>query len=184
MFEVTHSYDGSSLQRWLTGHHLFFVEIQAIILAVDLYVREPNDANLRHVIALLRGSATSMQFAADFSPAAYEPVRQSMAHLDPEFSGLFSADHRVMMQRLKKLKETVARHPSDFRDLKDAISIAYNAHAHVCRRVVGDGGSLANKDGTAWRTILTTLLPLALERIGIRRTNARAKESHDAKHLH
>jgi hypothetical protein len=78
MSEQSHPYLGSSLERWLTGHHFFFVEIQAIVLSIDAYERTPTDVNLRVVIDLIRGSATSMQFAGNFSRAAYGPVRKSM----------------------------------------------------------------------------------------------------------
>jgi hypothetical protein len=160
-------YQGSSIERWLTGHHLFFVEIQAIILAIHVYDQAPTDRNLQTVADLIRGSATSMQFAGNFTRAAYDPVRQSMAHLAEGFSGLLSADHRVLMRELKKLKRAADSSSPAYHDLKDAIEVAYKAHAHVCERFVGDAGSLANKDGTAWKTILSRYLPRALSRIGV-----------------
>lgn len=167
MLEQDHPYRGSSIQRWVAGHHMFFVEIQAIILSIDAYERAPTDANLRTVNDLIRGSATSMQFAGNFTRAAYEPVRKSMAHLDEDFSGAFSADHRLMIGRLASLKRAAESGSPIYRDLKDAIEVAYKAHAHVCRRFVGDEGSLANQGSVAWQTILKRLMPRALSKIGI-----------------
>jgi len=168
MVDQSLPYRGSSIQRWITGHQMFFVEIQAIILSIDAYERAPTDANLRVITDLIRGSASSMQLAGNFTSAAYEPVRESMAHLDKDFSGLFSADHRIMIGKLAKLKRSMQSVSSTYCDLKDAIEIAYKAHAHVCKRFVGDHGSLANESSVAWRTILSKYLPRTLSKIGFR----------------
>lgn len=177
MFDNSHPYQGKSIERWIAGHHLFFVEIQLIVLAIDAYDRTPTPSNLSTVIDLIRGSATSMQLAGNFSRDAYEPVRESMAHLDEDFSGIFSADHRVMIRKLAKLKKTSQADSAVHLDLKDAIEIAYKAHAHVCRRFVGDHGSLANADTIAWKTILNKFMPRTLSKIGFSR-QPNAKRNH------
>lgn len=157
----------------MKGHHLFFVEIQAIVLSIDTYEREPSDANLRVVIDLIRGSAASMQFAGNFDRDAYDPVRASMVDVDEDFSGIFSADHRVMIRKFAKLKRAADCNSPTYCDLKDAIEVAYTAHAHVCRRFVGDGGSLANESTVAWRTIVEKFMWRALGKIGFVRQNER-----------
>jgi hypothetical protein len=185
MLHQQHPYVGSSIERWIVGHHLFFVEIQTIIVAIDAYERAPTDANLRAVVDLIRGSATSMQFAGNFTREGYEPVRESMAHLDEDFSGIFSADHRLMIRKLGKLKRAIDANSSLHRDLKDAIEVAYKAHAYVCRRFVGDGGSLANHETVAWQTILNKFMPRALAKIGIIHRKEAPQESHSHdKNLH
>ncbi len=161
------AYRGPTMERWIVGHHLFFVEIQAIILAIDAYERAQSDANLRAVAALLRGSTASMQFAGNFARADYEVVRASMADLENDFSGTFSADHRVMMRKLATLKRLADPASAAFLELKNALEEAYKAHAHVCRRFVGDAGSLANEGNVAWKALLDRFLPRALSRLGI-----------------
>jgi hypothetical protein len=168
-----HAYRGPTMERWIVGHHLFFVEIQAIILGIDAYEREPTDANLAAVTALLRGSTASMQFAGNFARADYETVRVSMADLEADFSGAFSADHRVMMRKLATLKRLADPASSAFHELKQALEDAYKAHAHVCRRFVGDAGSLANEGSVAWKALLDRFLPRALARLGITASKAR-----------
>lgn len=140
--------------------------IQGLIVAINEYDRAPSNANLRKVTDLLRGSATMMQFAGNFAPEAYGAVRDSMAHLDADFSGIFSADHRLMIRKLVMLKKAVGGNPIEYRDLKDAMEVAYRAHAYVCRRLVGEQGSLANESSVAWRTILEKFLPRALTKMG------------------
>jgi hypothetical protein len=178
-----HAYRGPTMERWIVGHHLFFVEIQAIILGIDAYERMQSDANLRAVTDLLRGSTASMQFAGNFARADYETVRVSMADLESDFSGTFSADHRVMMRKLATLKRLADPHSRAFRELKRALEDAYKAHAHVCRRFVGDAGSLANEGSVAWKALLDRFLPRALARLGImapkaRRAATRSRPAH------
>jgi hypothetical protein len=72
-----------------------------------------------------------------------------------------------MIRKLVKLKRAAESDSPTYCDLKDAIEVAYRAHAHVCRRFVGDGGSLANENTVAWRTILTKFMPRTLLKIGI-----------------
>lgn len=180
-----HPYQGSSLERWHVGHHLFFVEIQAIVISIDAFERNPTETNLRVVTDLIRGSATSMQFAGNFTRAAYEPVRSSMEHLDKDFSGIFSADHRIMIRKIAKLKRAADDGSAAYCDLKDAIEVAYKAHAHVCRRFIGDAGSLANNSVIAWQTILNKFMPRTLAKIGIRHQSASSQKSNaDEKNLH
>jgi hypothetical protein len=178
-----HAYHGPTMERWIVGHHLFFVEIQAIILGIDAYERVPSDANLRAVTDLLRGSTASMQFAGNFARAEYDTVRLSMADLESDFSGAFSADHRVMMRKLATLKRLADPQSLAFRELKDALEEAYKAHAHVCRRFVGDAGSLANEGSVAWKALLDRFLPRALARLGITArkaggNGARSRQAH------
>jgi hypothetical protein len=178
-----HAYRGPTMERWIVGHHLFFVEIQAIILGIDAYERVPSDANLCAVTDLLRGSTASMQFAGNFARADYDIVRLSMADLESDFSGTFSADHRVMMRKLATLKRLADPQSPAFRELKDALEEAYKAHAHVCRRFVGDAGSLANEGSVAWKALLDRFLPRALARLGITArkvgaSGARSRQAH------
>ncbi|MBV9693562.1 MAG: hypothetical protein JO261_07675 [Alphaproteobacteria bacterium] len=161
-----HKYSGPALTRWKVGHRLFFVQIDLIILAIRQYVQEPTEHRLRRISDLLRGSAAMMQFCADFGDPSYASVRDSMANVDSNFTGVWSADHRVMIQELKKLRTSSTGWSPSHCDLEDAIRVAYAAHAFICRRFVGDDSSLANKKVPGHKTLLEKFMPRTLAAIG------------------
>ncbi len=176
----SHTYGGSALERWKIGHRLFFVELQMIILAIKEYEEEPNEEKIRNIANLIRGSAATMQFTADFAVSAYEEIRESMGYLDADFSGLFSSDHRIMINELKKLKGVSEKRSRAYCELKDAIEVIYKAHALVCQRFVGDAGSLANSKTVAHETLLSRFMRRTLGRIGaINFSNRHKERSHE-----
>lgn len=159
--------NGLDIYRWKSGHRVFFTQIQALIFALQDFSNAPNAEKLNVISTLLLGSAVMMQFAADFPGGSYIPVRDSMAHLDENFSGTFSGDHTVMIQAFRAIKEHGEKFPDAFIDYSEALETVYKAHAYVCKKVAGDGGSLANGEIIAWRYIGTKLLGRALKKSGI-----------------
>lgn len=145
-----------AIARWVAGHHAFFVLLQGIVLAhrrlADALDRG-DDAAARRALGqaarMLNGSAAAMLFAGDMPPEAYRAVRESMTppNLPDKFSGLWSADHRAMMEDLKALRERIADLDGTLRDdlraWQQAMDNTYTAHACVCEQFVGDGPSLA-----------------------------------------
>ena len=159
-------YQGNIFDRWEIGHRHFFVQIQNIILAIKDYEHEPSREKIRTIADLFLGSAAMMQFCADFGDSDYTPVRESMAAIDKDFSGIFSADHRLMITELKKLKKSLPDWDRAHCELKDAIHVVYAAHAFVCKSFVGDSGSLANNKTPGHITLMTKFLPQRLRSIG------------------
>ena len=159
-------YRGSALERWKIGHRHFFSQIQSIVLAIKEYRQSPCDERLKVIADVILGSAAAMQFCADFADDDYELVRESMASVDEKFSGIFSADHRMMLHELKKLRASLPERNAARCELEDAINVVYAAHAFVCRRFVGDNGSLANGAAPAWQTITSKFMKRTLRLIG------------------
>lgn len=143
-----------ALFRWKQQHHLFFVLIHGLLYLLHVLEEALDKGHapvVRYILEdladLLEASTVAFQIASDFSQDAYEEViRPDMLAHDPHFSGLFYADHKEFVTRLRVLR----RVPDDFEDemarINDAITNAYEAHALVCLRFVGESASLASKD--------------------------------------
>ncbi|MEM7243345.1 MAG: hypothetical protein AAF429_14270 [Pseudomonadota bacterium] len=165
MFDIPKDAE-EDVARWFAGHQLFFVQIQVMIRLLHKYQSDPSEDILDNLTALLLGSAVTMEYTADFTGAGYQPVRASMEAHDPNFSGTFSADHAVMIRHFPALKDAVTDYPEAYQRFRVALEQTYQAHAHVCERFSGDGGSLANDKSVAWETIVGKFLPRALRKAG------------------
>ncbi len=145
-----------ALRRWQLGHHLFFIQIQGIVINHRKLLKVLNTGDteqarkiFRRATQLLNSSATAMQFAANMPEEHYNVIRQSMSppNVAKGFSGLWSIDHRTMMDELKNLKNQVNTINSCLTDEHQnwvkAMDNVYRTHSLVCERFVGDGPSLA-----------------------------------------
>jgi hypothetical protein len=154
----------NSLARWRIGHHLFFILIQGLVLALRrfefaLEVGSTQDAasRLESATSLLWASAIAMRFAGDFDPDEYNyDVRPTMAppQVPDGFSGLLSQDHHVMIEILKRLRPVFAAPPLGLERSRDrfvaALDSAYRCHIFVCRRFAGgETPSLRTAKGNA-----------------------------------
>lgn len=152
------------LARWRVGHHLFFVLIQGLVLALRrfelaLEAGSTQDAasRLESATSLLWASAIAMRFAGDFEPEKYDhEVRPTMTppQVPDGFSGLLSQDHHAMVETLKRLRPVFAAPPPGLERSRDrfvaALDSAYRCHMFVCRRFAGDEApSLRTATGNA-----------------------------------
>jgi hypothetical protein len=145
-----------ALFRWKQQHQLFFLIIHGLLYllhvleeALDREHAPVTQSILNDFADLMEASAMAFHLAADFSTEDYETrIRPDMTAHDPHFSGLFYADHKELVTSLRVLK----RVPNDFEDelarIGEVISEAYDVHARVCLRFVGETSSLASKDDT------------------------------------
>lgn len=152
--------------RWKVAHRLFFTQIQGLVLAIAAFERQPTDGRLDQVIDLLLGTVAMMQFAADFLEEDYDGVRNEMAMVHEDFSGIFSADHAELVKRLRAIVSAREDFPEAHERLVAALNSVYIAHAYVCRRFVEDGGSLANPDANAPELLLKKFRRRALKAAG------------------
>jgi hypothetical protein len=152
------------LHRWRVGHHLFFVLIQGLILALRRFELATTKSmqveaalHLESATSLLWASAVVMRFAGDFPEKDYDDqVRSTMMppRVSDGFSGLLSHDHRVMLEILKRLRPVFAQLPAGLERPRDrflaALNSAYECHIFVCRRFAGDKApSLRTATGNA-----------------------------------
>ena len=152
--------------RWKAAHRLFFTNIQGLVVAIDAFERDPTEARLDDVTDLLLGSVVMMQFAADFLDEGYDWVRDDMAKVHKDFSGVFSADHAELLVRLRGMRSAKDDFPAAHDRLGAALDTVYKAHAYVCRRLVEEGGSLANPDVNAPELLRTKFRRKALVTAG------------------
>lgn len=141
-----------ALRRWVHGHRLFFALIQAAIVALNQATRTPGPVCPRgtaSAAAFLHAGAEALRLTASFSPADYaETVRPSMEppHAPQGFSGLWSADHRALVTRLRlwgqSHRMTCTSDCREHRSLREAVADSYAAHLGVCERFVGSRPSL------------------------------------------
>ncbi|MFD5560817.1 hypothetical protein [Kitasatospora griseola] len=160
--------------RWICGHRLFLALTQATVVGLQYATVAPAPSAVEGVEvaeAFLRASAEALRLTASFSRDDYcATVRPSMApphHPVPGFSGLWSADHRALVDRLRDLGDT----PEALRSergrtrlsLQAALDVVYRSHIGVCARFVGNAPSLLGGSTDS----LTTLGTLARARRGL-----------------
>ena len=147
------------LVRWVLGHHSFFSMIQALIATLSGAAASlrGDGSSARALIdaaaVIMRGSASALRYAGDFSPVLYaRRVRPAMQppHLEPKFSGLQSRDHRYLLEVLSDLRgllvqkkargndEGTSNAAASYRNFLDEMRNAYDEHKYVCARFGGD----------------------------------------------
>ena len=160
--------------RWRLSHHAFFVLLQGLILSQrnlkqSLLEHDLVQAriHLRRIVSMLQASSASMRLAGGMSSERYEEIRTLMKppHVSPGFSGLWSPDHRLMIEELRQLKPLLSAAFPDEQDedvmrWHDIVGEVYGAHAHVCEHFVGNSPSLAAMDSDSKKTPLCTLAAL------------------------
>ncbi|MFK8035852.1 MAG: hypothetical protein AB8B94_17085 [Hyphomicrobiales bacterium] len=152
--------------RWKAAHRLFFTNIQGLLVGIEAFDRKPSENRLDDITELLLGSVVMMQFAADFLDEGYDWVRDDMAKVHQDFSGVFSADHAELLNRLRAMKSAKDDFPAAHERFGAALTTVYNAHSFVCRRFVADRGSLANPEVNAPELLKTKFLRKALVTVG------------------
>ncbi len=147
---------GSAIHRWKQQHHLFFVIVHGMLYLLHVLEEALDKSHAPVVTAILQDFADLMEasevafrLASDFSQEAYDTeIRPDMFAFDPHFSGLFYADHKELITRLRVLRRVEADFEAELDRINAAITQSYEAHALVCLRFVGEGSSLASKDDT------------------------------------
>ncbi|MEV6552869.1 hypothetical protein AB0M57_29800 [Streptomyces sp. NPDC051597] len=140
-------------QRWIQGHRLFFALTQATVVALRHALRAPSPAGsargLESAAHFLRASASALRITASFDAQDYhDTVRPSMAppQAPRGFSGLWSADHRVLVQSLREWGLAAPAKSSSLRpahhQLVEVLTDVHHAHVGVCSRFVPSGPSL------------------------------------------
>ncbi|MYS81533.1 hypothetical protein [Embleya scabrispora] len=141
-------------ERWVQGHRLFFALTQATVVALRhaLHAPSPDGSalGLESAAHFLRASAAALRVTASFGIDEYhEIVRPSMTppHVARAgFSGLWSADHRVLVRDLRKWGLVAPAKSSTLRPahrrLVEVLTDVHHAHVGVCSRFVGSGPSL------------------------------------------
>jgi len=144
-------------RRWRTGHHVFFVLTQSLIVTLSCFLEARSDGDLdlagrslRLAARLLSGSAAAFVFSGEFSAGQYrDHVRPSMEppSVSSGFSGLLSPDHHYLVRLLAQLRPALRDLPAELADdhrlFVRALDEAYESHKYVCSRFGGDrGGSL------------------------------------------
>jgi len=146
----------SALFRWKQQHHLFFVIIHGMLYLLHV-LEEALDKNhapvvrsiLQDFAELMEASEVAFRVASDFDQEAYDSeIRPDMHAHDPHFSGLFYADHKELITRLRVLRRVSDDFVDEMERIDAAITQSYEAHALVCLRFVGKTSSLASKDDT------------------------------------
>ncbi len=141
-------------RRWVVGHQVFLVLIQALVVALNVYreARRRGDLDAaRHGLVgagrVMAASGSALVFASEFAPGQYAArIRPSMQepHVSAGFSGLLSADHRHLIRLLAELKPTFADLPPELvpahSSLVSALAGAYDSHKYVCARFGGGHG--------------------------------------------
>jgi len=155
-------------QRWKTAHQLFFTAIQGLLVAIDAYEKSPSAEAVEDVTDILLGSVVIMQFAADFVDEDYTWIRNDMASVREDFSGVFSADHAVMLKKFRVMRDASTAYPEAHNRLSAALTVVYQAHAYVCDKFVEGEGSLANPEVSAPDLLRTDFLRKALVTVGAR----------------
>ncbi len=152
-------------QRWIHGHRLFFTLTQAAIVGLQDALAAPRARScgpgVQATRVFLHASAAAMRLTTSFPRSAYEHiVRPSMSppqHSAQGFSGLWSADHRVLITRLRAwgaMHNEICRDSCKIRRrLLDAVDEVYTAHIDICERFVGDGPSLLGGSGNSLHTL-------------------------------
>jgi hypothetical protein len=95
-----------------------------------------------------------MRLAGDMTPTEYDLVRAHMAppRVPEGFSGLFDADHRLLLQLTKRLGVLLQDVRPELSWAREeywlSINDAYAGHRHVCERLIGQSSSLATAAST------------------------------------
>ncbi|MEX0618424.1 MAG: hypothetical protein WDZ76_14560 [Pseudohongiellaceae bacterium] len=160
------------MRRWQTGHHAFFVLIQGIVINQRQLLARLRQGNIsasraafKRATRLLDASAAAMRLTGRMPASCYDAVRESMTppSVPAGFSGLWSIDHRAMIDELKALKRQIVVLDDDLiedhQSWMAALDRAYQSHAYVCEQFVGDGPSLAmrTEKNTSQRSGLQSL---------------------------
>ncbi|EST29680.1 hypothetical protein M878_20330 [Streptomyces roseochromogenus subsp. oscitans DS 12.976] len=118
---------------------------------------------VRTADAFLTACVAALRLTAAFSPQDYEEsIRPSMMSQGEDgmtgFSGLWSADHRVLVDALRTWGSLAALHTAPpvreaHASLRETLAEVYAAHTGMCRRFTGEGASLLRQRGSCVATL-------------------------------
>lgn len=140
------------MHRWRAGHQLFFTSIQTLNILFTM-IRKTVDnkewglANkyIRKSAFFMGMSARSIEYASNYDRDQYHSQVRSL--MPQGFSGLMLADHTLLINLLKKLKEKVFSNPPE--QIRESVAMyleameeCYDAHNLICESFVNTGASL------------------------------------------
>lgn len=136
--------------RWHLGHQHFFVQIQALVVALNVLgtaVTDGDDPTVREGLLLAArlalSAAAGLRYAGDFRSGDYRSVRDTMLppRLNEGFSGMQTRDHHALVRSfhalpLAELRDRTAEYETFLR----AVRAMYIAHVRVCDHFGGRMG--------------------------------------------
>jgi len=153
---------GDPLERWISGHHVFLVLIQGLIVSLNcFYSAASNDSEtaacdcLDLATLLMHGSGAALHYTADFPRSDYDMmVRPTMMppNVQEGMSGVLARDHRYFVQVLHSNRSLIDRLSGSLKDkyseFARAFSGTYDSHKLVCAHFGGsERPSLLNAVG-------------------------------------
>ncbi|MFS1512054.1 hypothetical protein VQL36_06400 [Chengkuizengella sp. SCS-71B] len=149
--------------RWKQGHQSFQIIIITMNTLLDSSIQALNQRewnlltkSLDRLSNLMKASTATMKYTSDFSPKSYEElIRPSMMppFLNDGFSGVLNIDHKLMLNKFRKLRDLMVQKLGDKHQWPSLITKSWNQfmdtqahnrehHGLVCQHFVDDGVSL------------------------------------------
>jgi hypothetical protein len=141
----------NSMERWKTGHHIFYYIIQTLIIVhrdILLALQQGKNMEISNLLNLakdlLYASISSFKLTADYPEGDYDAIiRPSMSppHYSVGFSGTEGIDHLVLLEVIKELKHIFHDLPSNAQIPHQGYVLAmktlYEVHALICESFIG-----------------------------------------------
>ncbi|GBF80863.1 siderophore biosynthesis protein [Aphanothece sacrum] len=158
-----------SLRIWKGFHWSFFVMTQGLTICLKRFEEaiKQNDLilaqkELKTATNLMLASSAAMKLTGSFNPSHYQNYIRSTMNppgvKSPDFSGLMSWDHAILIELWKQLKPIFSSIPLEIKPNHDEFIIAYKnlaeSHRKVCSKFGGEEmGSLVCPNKTAVETL-------------------------------
>lgn len=153
--KITKNIEIESYKRWVNGHYVFMVIIQALNIALNCYLSTLNTdliksrSYLKKATFLMNASAYALKYAGDFSRQSYmKKVRPTLMPpiSPPELSGLNWRDHEYLIKNcFKRLKASLLiKDPfltQVIKEFKISLAKTYDSHKYVCGKFIGQNDS-------------------------------------------
>ncbi|MEC4891466.1 MAG: hypothetical protein SAL07_06850 [Oscillatoria sp. PMC 1051.18] len=167
------------LRRWVIGHHVFYVLIQSLIVALNCFHAEMKAENFQEAevaiaiaTSLMWGAESALRFTGDFSSSQFQDVvRPSMMppNAPSGLSGQFSMDHLYLVKLLSKLKPMLANlnHSlmTQHQQFTKAFEATYEAHKFVCGKFVGINSQSLRMNSSSKKSAVDVLNDLKILRL-------------------
>ncbi|MDJ0695419.1 hypothetical protein [Mastigocoleus sp. MO_188.B34] len=167
------------LNRWVIGHHIFYVLIQSLVVALNCFHTEITSENVQEAEVaitlatfLMWGAESALRFTGDFSASQFQDiVRPSMMppNAPPGLSGQFSRDHLYLVKLLSELRPTFENLNSNlmmkYRQFVQAFEATYEAHKFVCKKFVGVESQSLRMNSTSSKSAVDVLQDLKIFRL-------------------
>lgn len=173
-----------ALRRWTSGHHVFMVLVQGLIIALQEMaenIRIGRIAGAQRSFdlasALMRGSNAALTFTGDFPYSEYEKrVRPTLIPptAPPDMSGLRWRDHEYLIRVLVRLRPIFAELDPRLEPWREeflqALTGSYDAHKTVCAHFVGNDQSSVLMSNRTTQSAVSTLDKFKRSRSALVRT--------------